>query len=291
MTYVGAVRVAPRPGSGGRLAVRRAAAAGAAPGARARPGRRRRAADRAAPVGPAPAAPARPARGVGAGPRAAAPRPRRLDRRPRVLGAERAAARRHARRADRRRHARRRSSPATTTTSPRCARGRPATCTTGRPAPAPPRPRLGRHRPAARARRGWTDLTHRRTVLRVAGTRRRAHRHRRRPPAPRPLRPGAPARSTGLGLGVTHTPQRRLLRAFADDGHALVLAGHTHGGQLRLPGLGPAVTNCDLERARARGLSPLGPRTAAAAGCTSAPGWAPARTCRCGSAAGRRPRC
>ena len=36
-----------------------------------------------------------------------------------------------------------------------------------------------------------------------------------------------------------------------------MLAGHTHGGQLRLPLLGPLTTNCDLERSRARGLSPL----------------------------------
>lgn len=39
------------------------------------------------------------------------------------------------------------------------------------------------------------------------------------------------------------------------DGANLVLAGHTHGGQLRLPGVGALVTNCDLDRARARGLS------------------------------------
>jgi predicted MPP superfamily phosphohydrolase len=38
-----------------------------------------------------------------------------------------------------------------------------------------------------------------------------------------------------------------------------VLAGHTHGGQVRVPGVGALVTNCDLERSRARGLSPLTP--------------------------------
>ncbi len=60
---------------------------------------------------------------------------------------------------------------------------------------------------------------------------------------------------SGFGIGVTHTPQRALLRAFERDGHGLVLAGHTHGGQLRVPGLGPLVTNCDLQRSRARGLT------------------------------------
>ena len=34
-----------------------------------------------------------------------------------------------------------------------------------------------------------------------------------------------------------------------------VLAGHTHGGQLCLPGFGALVTNCDLDRSRAKGLS------------------------------------
>ena len=101
---------------------------------------------------------------------------------------------------------------------------------------------------------GWTDLTHRRTCLLVAGRpvvltgTDDAHLRRDR------YREVAGA-VDGFGIGVTHTPQRRLLRAFEADGHALVLAGHTHGGQLRLPGVGPLVTNCDLPRDRARGLT------------------------------------
>ena len=105
---------------------------------------------------------------------------------------------------------------------------------------------------AALAATGWTDLTHRRVSLpdldlTLTGTddgHLGRDRYRR-----------VQGRVTGLALGVTHTPQRRLLEAFGRDGHALVLAGHTHGGQLRLPGLGPLLTNCDLPRSRARGLT------------------------------------
>jgi predicted MPP superfamily phosphohydrolase len=105
---------------------------------------------------------------------------------------------------------------------------------------------------------GWTDLTHRRTTLSLAGRdvtlTGTDDAHLRRDRYAKVAGPVGP----GLAIGVTHTPQRRVLDAFAADGHQLLLAGHTHGGQLRLPVLGPAVTNCDLERSRARGLSPHG---------------------------------
>ena len=58
-----------------------------------------------------------------------------------------------------------------------------------------------------------------------------------------------------LLLGVTHAPYLRVLDAMASDGVDLILAGHTHGGQLCLPGGRALVTNCDLEPGRARGLS------------------------------------
>jgi predicted MPP superfamily phosphohydrolase len=58
-----------------------------------------------------------------------------------------------------------------------------------------------------------------------------------------------------FSLGVTHAPYLRVIDRMADDGADLILAGHTHGGQLRVPGYGALVTNCDLDTKRSRGLS------------------------------------
>lgn len=77
----------------------------------------------------------------------------------------------------------------------------------------------------------------------------------------RPERLGPPPDGTAaLRLGVVHAPYLRALDALEDAGSALVLAGHTHGGQLRVPGFGALVDNCDLPRRRARGLSRDGGR-------------------------------
>jgi predicted MPP superfamily phosphohydrolase len=57
-----------------------------------------------------------------------------------------------------------------------------------------------------------------------------------------------------LRVGVTHAPYLRVLDQFTSDGYDAIFAGHTHGGQLRLPGYGALVTNCDLDTARSRGL-------------------------------------
>jgi predicted MPP superfamily phosphohydrolase len=57
-----------------------------------------------------------------------------------------------------------------------------------------------------------------------------------------------------LHIGVTHTPASRVLSAMAADGFTLLLAGHTHGGQVRVPGYGALTTNCDLPTSMARGL-------------------------------------
>ena len=61
--------------------------------------------------------------------------------------------------------------------------------------------------------------------------------------------------TAALRLCVAHAPYRRILDPFATDGADLILAGHTHGGQICLPGFGALVTNCDLPRSQAKGLS------------------------------------
>jgi uncharacterized protein len=87
-----------------------------------------------------------------------------------------------------------------------------------------------------------------------------------------------------LRVGVMHSPEPRLLDQFTADGYDLLLAGHTHGGQLCLPWYGTLVTNCGIDRERARGLHryPVGGRAwlHVSAGLGTSP-WAPARfACR-----------
>jgi uncharacterized protein len=65
---------------------------------------------------------------------------------------------------------------------------------------------------------------------------------------------GPVAPGTDLVLGVSHAPYLRVLDAFADASADLVLAGHTHGGQLCVPGYGALVTNCDLPTKKAKGV-------------------------------------
>ena len=55
-------------------------------------------------------------------------------------------------------------------------------------------------------------------------------------------------------VGVMHSPEPRNLDRFAADGYDLLLAGHTHGGQICVPFYGALVTNCGIDPARVKGL-------------------------------------
>ena len=65
----------------------------------------------------------------------------------------------------------------------------------------------------------------------------------------------APGDDVALRLGLVHAPYRRAVRRLASHGYDLILSGHTHGGQLRLPLVGALVNNTDLPLRQSRGLS------------------------------------
>jgi uncharacterized protein len=109
---------------------------------------------------------------------------------------------------------------------------------------------------AAMVSDGWLDLTHVRATVKVGDVEvalaglddphlRRARYN---------LISGPADSTAAVRIGVLHSPEPRLLGRFAADGYDLALAGHTHGGQVRIP-FGPAiVTNCGIDVHRARWL-------------------------------------
>lgn len=103
---------------------------------------------------------------------------------------------------------------------------------------------------------GWADLNNRRTMIKAGGRTVELvgvdDPHLGRDDYPSVA--GRVSPDADLHLALTHTPEPAVLDAMAADGFPLMTAGHTHGGQVRVPGLGALVTNCGLDRRMARGL-------------------------------------
>jgi uncharacterized protein len=110
--------------------------------------------------------------------------------------------------------------------------------------------------------RGWKNLNHHRTTITINGTSIEA---RGTDDAhlefdDYSLVAGPPA-DCDIAIGVTHAPYLRILKGMSDDGLDAIFAGHTHGGQVRMPWFGGSralTTNCDLPHWRARGLTQFG---------------------------------
>ncbi len=108
--------------------------------------------------------------------------------------------------------------------------------------------------------RGWKNLNHQRAIVKVNGTTIEARgtddAHLERDDYS--LVAGAADKSADLVIGVTHAPYLRILEAMNRDDLDVIFAGHTHGGQVRLPWPGGSkalTTNCDLPTWRARGVT------------------------------------
>jgi len=128
------------------------------------------------------------------------------------------------------------------------------------PALTPPRPHLALPTESMRSRfleAGWIDLDNARgtvvadgrTVAMVGVDDPHIQRDRYDEVA------GPPPADADATIAMTHAPYRRVLDAMTSDGWPLIVAGHTHGGQVCIPGYGALVTNCDIDAARVKGLS------------------------------------
>lgn len=108
--------------------------------------------------------------------------------------------------------------------------------------------------------RGWVDLINRYETLNLSGLRLEfsgvddPHLNYDQHPGFSPTAFEADP-SPSLRLGVAHAPYLRTLDRFVADGAQLIFAGHTHGGQVCLPGGRALVSNCDLPPQRASGVS------------------------------------
>jgi uncharacterized protein len=106
-------------------------------------------------------------------------------------------------------------------------------------------------------REGWVHLKNRRVTLSDDGLRFEVvglddphiERH--------DLRVASRTDAGAFGLAVVHSPDPA--PELAALGYGLILSGHTHGGQVRVPFVGALVTNSQIPTKLAMGLSRLGP--------------------------------
>jgi predicted MPP superfamily phosphohydrolase len=103
---------------------------------------------------------------------------------------------------------------------------------------------------------GWAYLKNRRTSARLDGIRTEVvglddpHIER------QDLRVASRREANAFGLAVVHSPDP--VPELAALGYQLILSGHTHGGQVRLPFVGALVTNSTIPTRLSMGLSKFG---------------------------------
>lgn len=105
---------------------------------------------------------------------------------------------------------------------------------------------------------GWVDLSNRADSLRVQEGQTEValigvddpHIRRDRMPTP----PASWFDPASVRLGLTHAPYLRVVNEMVNEKSDLVCAGHTHGGQVRIPGVGALITNSDIPRKYASGI-------------------------------------
>lgn len=124
-----------------------------------------------------------------------------------------------------------------------------------------------RHRPGTRGRpqdlaaqlqaEGWEVLSNRRAELAVDGVRYEVMGMNDPHILRADLRVAPRMDPEAVGVAVVHSPDPA--PELAALGYDLIVSGHTHGGQVRLPLVGALVTNSHIPRRLCRGLSHLGP--------------------------------